>query len=59
MGTADRKVYVAECGGSPVGTAAAMVMPHLTYGSHPSVFIEAVVVKTGYRRRGIPRWLWA
>lgn len=59
MGTADMSVYLAERSGSPVGTAAAMVMPHLTYDCHPTAFIEAVVVKKDHRRRGLATRLLA
>ncbi|WP_442928958.1 GNAT family N-acetyltransferase [Modestobacter sp. VKM Ac-2981] len=41
----------------PVGTAATVLMPHLTYGSRPSAFIEAVVVAYAHRRRGVARLL--
>lgn len=41
----------------PVGTAALMLMPHLTYDCHPSAFIEAVVVAYAHRRRGVARSL--
>lgn len=59
MQTTDLTVYVAELHRSPVGTAAVMVMPHLTYDCHPSAFIEAVVVKTDHRRRGVAHRLLA
>jgi GNAT superfamily N-acetyltransferase len=48
-------VYVAEVEDAVVGTATAMVMPNLTYGCAPTVFIEAVVVLPRHRRRGIAR----
>lgn len=41
----------------PVGTAAMVLMPHLTYDCHPSAFIEAVVVAYAHRRRGVARLL--
>lgn len=41
----------------PVGTAAMVLMPHLTYDCHPSAFIEAVVVAYAHRRRGVARSL--
>ncbi|SOC46097.1 Ribosomal protein S18 acetylase RimI [Blastococcus aggregatus] len=41
----------------PVGTAAMMLMPHLTYDCRPSAFIEAVVVSYAHRRRGVARLL--
>ncbi|SOC46189.1 Ribosomal protein S18 acetylase RimI [Blastococcus aggregatus] len=37
----------------PVGTAAMMLMPHLTYDCRPTAFIEAVVVAYAHRRRGV------
>lgn len=41
----------------PVGTAAMLLMPHLTYDCRPSAFIEAVVVAYAHRRRGLGRLL--
>lgn len=41
----------------PVGTAAMLLMPHLTYDCRPSAFIEAVVVAYAHRRRGLARLL--
>ena len=41
----------------PVGTAAMLLMPHLTYDCRPSVFIEAVVVAYAHRRCGVGRLL--
>lgn len=41
----------------PVGTAAMLLMPHLTYDCRPSAFIEAVVVAYAHRRRGVGRLL--
>ncbi len=57
MRTADLSVYLAEQSAVPVGTAAMLVMPHLTYDCHPTAFIEAVVVKYAHRRRGVARQL--
>ncbi len=41
----------------PVGTAAMLLMPHLTYDCRPSAFIEAVVIAYAHRRRGLARLL--
>ncbi|MEV0465637.1 GNAT family N-acetyltransferase [Nocardia tengchongensis] len=49
----DLAVYVAEVDGKPVGTAAQLLMPHITYDCAPTAFIEAVVVAAEQRRRGI------
>ena len=38
-----------------VGTAAMLLMPHLTYDCRPSAFIEAVVVAYAHRRCGLGR----
>ncbi len=66
-GTADLTVYLAvhvvqngdreQEREQPVGTAAMLVMPHLTYDCRPSAIIEAVVVAHAYRRRGLARLL--
>ena len=48
-------VYVAEADDEVVATASAMVMPNVTYGCAPTVFVEAVVVLPEHRRRGIAR----
>jgi GNAT superfamily N-acetyltransferase len=53
MRTPDLKVYLAEIGDVPVGTATMLVMPNITYGCRPTAFIEAVVVKYIHRRRGV------
>jgi GNAT superfamily N-acetyltransferase len=53
METAGLTVYVAEVDDVVVGTATSMVMPNVTYGCAPTVFVEAVVVLARYRRRGI------
>ena len=55
--TPDLSVYLADVDGTAVGTAAMLLMPHLTYGCHPTAFIEAVAVKYAHRRRGIARQL--
>jgi len=46
-------VYCAQVGVQLVGTAALMVMPNLRYGCRPTAFIEAVAVRTQWRRQGI------
>jgi GNAT superfamily N-acetyltransferase len=46
-------VYCAESDDQVVGTASLLVMPNLTYGCDPTAFVEAVVVREGWRRRGI------
>ena len=53
MATPDLCVYLAEVGQMVVGTATAMAMPNVTYDCQPTLFIEAVVVRPTYRRRGI------
>ena len=53
LATADLRVLVAEVDDVVVGTATAMLMLNVTYGCAPTVFIEAVVVRSGHRRRGI------
>jgi ribosomal protein S18 acetylase RimI-like enzyme len=55
METAGLTAYVAEADNAVVGTATAMVMPNVTYGCAPTVFIEAVVVMPEHRRRGVAR----
>lgn len=55
MCTADLHIYVAEVEDAVVGTAAAMLMPNVTYGCAPTAFIEAVVVLPSHRRRGIAK----
>ncbi len=37
----------------PAGTAAMLLMPHLTYDCRPSAILEAVVVAYPHRRRGV------
>lgn len=46
-------VYCAEVDGQVVGTATLLTMPNLTYECQPTAFIEAVVVRRPWRRRGI------
>lgn len=53
MATPDLTVYLAEVEGEPAGTATTMAMPNVTYACAPTLFIEAVVVAPGHRRRGI------
>ena len=53
--TPDLSVYLAEAGDEPVGTATTIAMPNVTYACAPTLFIEAVVVVPGMRRRGIAR----
>jgi GNAT superfamily N-acetyltransferase len=53
VATPDLTVYLAERGGEAVGTASALLMPNLGYDCAPSLFVEAVVVAAGHRRRGI------
>lgn len=47
------RVYVAEADDQLVGTATLLTMPNLTYACQPTAFIEAVVVRTPWRRQGI------
>lgn len=47
------RVYCAEVGDQLVGTATLLAMPNLTYECQPTAFIEAVVVRRPWRRRGI------
>ncbi|MEM8926006.1 MAG: GNAT family N-acetyltransferase [Actinomycetota bacterium] len=53
MATDDVTVYVAEFDGAVVGTATFLVLPNITYDCRPTGFIEAMVVKAAYRRRGV------
>jgi GNAT superfamily N-acetyltransferase len=57
MRTPDLTVYLAEHGDRAVGTAAMLFMPHLTYDCRPTAFIEAVLVSSSHRRRGVARRL--
>ncbi len=57
MSTSDVTVYVAEVDGEVVGTTALLVMPHITYDCHPTAFLESMVVRAEYRRRGIARMM--
>jgi len=56
-GTPDLTVYLAEQHGVAIGTAAMLLMPHVTYDCRPTAFIEAVVVRRAHRRRGVARRL--
>lgn len=51
--TDNLRVYCAEVERQLVGTATLLVMPNLTYECEPTAFIEAVVVRERWRRRGI------
>lgn len=53
LDTEDVTVYVAEVEGDIVGTATFLVLPNVTYDCRPSGFIEAMVVRSDRRRRGI------
>ena len=53
LGTDNLGVYVAEADDQLVGTATLLTMPNMTYACQPTAFIEAVVVRTPWRRRGI------
>lgn len=53
LSTDNLGVYCAEVDGQLVGTAMLLTMPNLTYACEPTAFIEAVVVRTQWRRRGI------
>jgi len=49
----DYKVYVAEVGGTIVGTFALAIMDNLAHMGTPSGLIEDVAVKTTFQGRGI------
>ena len=51
--TDNLRVYSAEVDDQLVGTATLLTMPNLTYACEPTAFIEAVVVRTPWRRQGI------
>lgn len=53
LGTDNLSVYCALVDERIVGTATLLVMPNLTYACEPTAFIEAVVVREQWRRRGI------
>ena len=55
LGTDNLTVYVAVIGSEIVGTSLFLTMPNLGYGCRPSGFIEAVVVGSHWRRRGVAR----
>ncbi|GAB2859084.1 GNAT family N-acetyltransferase [Streptomyces deserti] len=52
-----RTVLVAETGGGVVGTADCVVLPNLTRGGRPILFVENVVVSGSFQRRGVGRRL--
>ncbi|MGW1989798.1 N-acetyltransferase family protein [Embleya sp. NPDC001921] len=54
-----RTVLVADLDGIVAGTADCAVLPNLTRGGHPIMFVENVVVASTHRRRGIGRRLLA
>ncbi|MDP8929082.1 MAG: GNAT family N-acetyltransferase [Actinomycetota bacterium] len=51
--TDNLRVYCAQMDEQLVGTASLLVMSNLTYACEPTAFIEAVVVRERWRRRGI------
>lgn len=53
VATPDLTVYLAEHAGEAIGTASALLMPNLGYDCAPTLFVEAVVVAAGHRRRGV------
>lgn len=53
MATTDLTVYLALWGDDIVGTTAALVMPHVTYGCRPTVLVESMYVRDSHRRRGV------
>lgn len=53
LATDNLQVYCATVEAELVGTATLLVMPNLTYDCEPTAFIEAVVVRSEWRRRGI------
>ena len=55
LGTENLTIYVADIDGQLAGTALFLTMPNLGYGCRPSGFIEAVVVGSSWRRRGVAR----
>ncbi|WP_431044668.1 N-acetyltransferase family protein [Streptomyces sp. P1-3] len=52
-----RTVLVADHDGSVLGTADCLVMPNLTRGGRPILFVENVVVGSTFRRHGVGRQL--
>ncbi|MET7303017.1 GNAT family N-acetyltransferase [Embleya sp. NPDC005575] len=52
-----RTVLVADLDGNIVGTADCAVLPNLTRGGHPIMFVENVVVAATRRRQGTGRRL--
>jgi GNAT superfamily N-acetyltransferase len=55
--TDNLRIYVALRGDHVVGTTSLLVMPHVTYGCHPTGFIEPMVVAAEHRRSGVGRRL--
>jgi ribosomal protein S18 acetylase RimI-like enzyme len=53
MSTEDLTVYVATVGDEVVGTVTTMQMPNVTYDCAATLFVEAVLVTSPYRRRGV------
>lgn len=53
MSTDDVTVYVAEFERQLVGTATFLVLPNVTYDCQPTGFIEAMVVRSDHRRKGV------
>jgi GNAT superfamily N-acetyltransferase len=53
MATPDLSVYLAELDGALIGTATTVIVPNVAYRCGPTIFIEAVVVRPVYRRRGV------
>jgi GNAT superfamily N-acetyltransferase len=53
VATPDLTVYLAERGSEALGTASALLMPTLGYDCAPTLFVEAMVVAAGHRRRGV------
>ncbi|MFC4467964.1 GNAT family N-acetyltransferase [Streptomyces xiangluensis] len=54
-----RTILIAEVDGSVAGTADCIVMPNLTRGGRPILFVENVVVAGSFQRRGVGRRLMA
>lgn len=53
LATMNLTTYVAEVGEELVGTASFLIMPNLGYECRPSGFVEAVVVASSHRRKGV------
>ncbi|GAB2716673.1 hypothetical protein GCM10027072_06460 [Streptomyces bullii] len=56
-GQRGRTVLVADADGTVVGTADCVVLPNLTRGGRPILFVENVVVSGSHQRRGVGRRL--